>query len=84
MARAYAGDPKGLVEIMKKAIQYEGFAFVDIVQSCISFGKEHDYFKDKVYYLDDSYDANDKIKALSKALEYEEIERFALGVIYQE
>ncbi|MBI2662492.1 2-oxoacid ferredoxin oxidoreductase [Candidatus Woesearchaeota archaeon] len=84
VARAYSGDPKGLVEIMKKAIEYEGFAFVDIMQSCITFGKEHDYFKDKIYHLDDSYDASDKVKAMGKALDYEETERFALGIIYQE
>jgi 2-oxoglutarate ferredoxin oxidoreductase subunit beta len=38
------------------------------------------WFKDHVYYLDESYDPTDRIHAFSKALEQDP---FPLGVIYK-
>ncbi len=81
VARAYAGNLNELVELMKKAIQYKGFAFVDIIQPCVSFGKGPDFYKDKIYYLDKSHDSSDKGKALAKAFENE---RIPLGIFYEE
>src|SRR3989344_8597596 len=49
VARAYAGHLKEMVQIMKQAILHEGFAFVDIVQACPSFGKTIPV--DKMVYL---------------------------------
>ncbi len=39
VARGFSGDSKQLVSIMKEAILYPGYAFVDILQPCISFNK---------------------------------------------
>jgi len=81
VARAYAGNPKEMVEIMKQAIQFEGFAFVDILQPCVTFGKNYDYYNERIYYLD-KHDSNDKVNALAKSLENHD--KIALGVFYKE
>ncbi len=85
VARAYAGDLKQLVEIMKLAIQHnqqeKGFALVDILQPCVSFGHPNNYYPDRIYYLGKEYDATNKIKALEKALECESGEKLACGVL---
>jgi 2-oxoglutarate/2-oxoacid ferredoxin oxidoreductase subunit beta len=83
VARAYAGNLKEMIEIMKQAVQHKGFAFVDIIQPCVSFGCNYDYYNEKVYYLDkNNYDSNNKVHAFEKALEYENSEKIALGVFY--
>ncbi|MBI4981506.1 2-oxoacid ferredoxin oxidoreductase [Candidatus Woesearchaeota archaeon] len=86
VARAYAGDFKQLVELMTQAIQHtqqgKGFAVVDILQPCVSFGKNYEYYQKRVYYLGTEHDATNKIKALEKALESGE--KLGCGVIYEE
>ena len=81
VARAYANDVLKLVEIMKAALQHPGFAFVDILQPCVSFGHQNDFYKEKVYYLGVEHDRNDKIKALEKALENDG--KLACGIFYE-
>ncbi len=84
VARAYAGNIKETVEIMKKALQHKGFAFVDILQSCGSFGHDNTFYSERVYYLNDKHDSSDKMMALQRALEMEGGEKIPLGVFYQE
>ncbi len=81
VARAYAGNLKEMVEIMKKAIEHKGFAFVDVLQPCVSFGKDLGYYKERVYSLGTDYDCSNKIQAWEKALE---TEKLACGILYSE
>ena len=83
VARAYAGNMKELVEIMKAAIQYDGFAFVDILQPCVSFGHTPEFYAPKVYYLGKEHNVQDKIQAFEKSLEHERGEKIPLGIFYQ-
>lgn len=84
VARAYSGDKEHLVKVMKEAILHEGYAFVDILQPCISFNKVNtfSYYKNRVYHLEDDYNPTDKMAAIQKALEPED--KLPIGVIYQE
>ena len=81
VARAFVGDQAKTVEILKKAIQHNGYALVDLFQPCPSFNKTNSYqwFKEHTYYLDDSYDPKNRIEAFKKATE---TEKFPLGIIY--
>ena len=66
VARAFSGQAEHLTDIMKKAIEHNGYAIVDILQPCVSFNKVNTYkwYNDRVYKLDNSYDYKDKIKAI--------------------
>jgi len=81
VARAFAGDPEQTREILKKAIRHEGYALVDVFQPCPSFNKLNtlQWFKERTYYLEDSYDPADRNEAFKRATEEE---RFPLGVFY--
>ena len=83
-ARAFSGNSEQLVSIMKQAISYDGYALVDILQPCVSFNKINTfaYYSERVYQLDESYDAADKTAALQKAMEYGD--RIPTGIIYRE
>jgi 2-oxoglutarate ferredoxin oxidoreductase subunit beta len=84
VARAFSGHKDHLVEIMKQAIEYDGYAIVDILQPCVSFNKVNTfaYYNQRVYELDSSYDRTDKLNALGKAMEFGD--KIPIGVLYQE
>jgi 2-oxoglutarate ferredoxin oxidoreductase subunit beta len=81
VARASSGDREQTKEILKQAIRHKGYALVDIFQPCVTFNKLNTFqwFKDHVYYLDDSYDRSDRSAAFAKAIE---TDRLPLGVFY--
>jgi 2-oxoglutarate ferredoxin oxidoreductase subunit beta len=81
VARAFIGDPDMTKAIMKQAISHKGYALVDIFQPCVSFNKVNTYewFKEHTYYIEESYDPHDRIRAFEKAVE---TEKYPIGVIY--
>lgn len=84
VGRGFVGNPGHLVSLMKQAIEYDGYALVDIFQPCVSFNKinTYAYYKERVYELDENYDPSNKIKAMEKAMENQD--KLPLGVIYKE
>lgn len=52
VARAFAGNIQATREIMKAAILHKGFAFVDIIQPCVTFFDTRDYFKERIAWLE--------------------------------
>ena len=81
VARANAGDREQTREILKRAITHKGYALVDVLQPCVTFNKLNTYqwFKEHVYYLDDSHDASDRGAAFARAIEEDKL---PLGVFY--
>ena len=81
VARAFSSDIEQTKEIFKKAITHKGYALVDVFQPCVTFNKinTHQWFKNNTYYLDNSHDPHNRIKAFEKAIE---TEKLPLGVFY--
>jgi 2-oxoglutarate ferredoxin oxidoreductase subunit beta len=81
VSRAFAGDGEQTKEILKKAIEYKGYALVDILQPCVTFNKVNSYkwFKENCYYLDQSHNVHDREEAFGKAVESDKL---GLGVFY--
>lgn len=84
VARAFSNDKEQLKEIMEAAIKHKGYALVDILQPCISFNKinTHQWYKNRIYKLDDSYDPTNKLKAMEKAMEWGD--KIPLGILFLE
>lgn len=80
VARAFSGDIDQTKEIIKKAVQHEGFAVVDIFQPCVSFNKVNTFkwFKDNTYYLE-GHNPADRMAAFKRAIE---TEKLPLGIFY--
>ncbi|WP_032122310.1 2-oxoacid:ferredoxin oxidoreductase subunit beta [Clostridium amazonitimonense] len=85
VARAFSGDKAKLVEIIKAAMNHKGYALIDILQPCVTFNKVNTFkwYKDRVYYLDESYDATNKLLAFEKASQFGD-EGIPAGIIYKE
>ncbi len=84
VARAFSGRKEHLTAIMKQAIEYDGYAMVDILQPCVSFNKINTFafYNQRAYELDASYDPTNRMAAMEKAMEFDE--RIPIGVIYRE
>ncbi|MBN7773599.1 2-oxoacid:ferredoxin oxidoreductase subunit beta [Clostridium aminobutyricum] len=84
VARAFSGHKEHLVSVMKQAIEYEGYALVDILQPCISFNKLNTFgfYSQRVYELGSDYDYTSKADALMKAMEFGD--KIPIGIIYRE
>jgi 2-oxoglutarate/2-oxoacid ferredoxin oxidoreductase subunit beta len=82
VARSYAGDVDHLTEMMKRAINHQGFALLDILQPCVTYNKVNTYrwFKERVYRLDSSHDPTDRGAAFTRSLEFGD--KIPLGVLY--
>ncbi|TYQ15448.1 UNVERIFIED_CONTAM: 2-oxoglutarate ferredoxin oxidoreductase subunit beta [Acetivibrio alkalicellulosi] len=83
VARAFSGDKEHLVSIMKEAIKYRGYAFLDILQPCVSFNKVNTFswYNKRIYKLDENYDFSDKHKAIEKSMEWGD--KIPIGIIYK-
>lgn len=83
VSRGFTGHKDHLVSLMKQAIEYPGYALVDILQPCVSFNKVNTFafYKERVYELSDDYDPTDKTAAMERAMEFGD--RIPLGVIYR-
>lgn len=66
VARSYALDIAKTKDIMKAAIAHKGFSYVDIIQPCITFYDTRDYYKDRVYWIDENEPKDDLARAMEK------------------
>src|SRR5690554_2502393 len=83
VARGFSGDIPQLVELMKEAILYKGYAHLDIFQPCVVWNKVNTFqwYKDRVYKLEDDYDYTDFNAAYNKALEFGD--KIPTGILYK-
>jgi len=85
VARCYSGELKQFVEVLKEAVNHEGFALVDVLQPCVSWNRVNTYqfYRERVYKLEDeNHDTSDWNKAFERALEWGD--RIPIGVFYKE
>lgn len=84
VARGYVGNTKHLISLMKQAIEYKGYALIDILQPCVSFNKinTYEYFNKRVYELEEEYISSDKNKAMARVMEFGD--KIPIGVFYRE
>ncbi len=83
VARSFSGRPDHLREMMKRAIQFKGYAMVDILQPCVTFNKINTFtwYNQRAYELEDSYDPSDRVAAMIRSMEFGD--RIPIGVLYQ-
>ncbi|MBM3229966.1 2-oxoacid:ferredoxin oxidoreductase subunit beta, partial [Candidatus Parvarchaeota archaeon] len=83
VARGYAGNLPHLMALIKQGIEHQGFAFIDVLQPCVTYDKIHTYpyYQEKCYDLAASgHDTSDWKAALEKV---QETEKLPIGVFYQ-
>ena len=85
IARASAGRPNHLVEVLREAIRHPGYALVDVMQPCVTFNKlnTYDWYEERSYDVaaDGAYDPTDPQQAWPKVQEWGD--RIPIGVLYR-
>jgi len=84
IARGFAGNISHLTNVIKQAIQHEGFSLVDMFQPCFTFNHHntYHYFKERVYNLQETdFSPNNKVVAWEKTHEHEKL---PIGVFYDD
>lgn len=84
VARGFSTESGQLSELISAGVQHRGFSLIDVLQPCVSFNRKntHNWYRERVYTLDESYDPSDRMAAFEKASEWDD--RIPLGILYQE
>lgn len=85
VAQSYSSKSKLTQELVMKAIQHKGFAFVNVISPCPTFNKVNtfDTYKEQVYDIPADHDTSDLNAAIKLALEGKSGGRVPTGVLYQ-
>jgi 2-oxoglutarate ferredoxin oxidoreductase subunit beta len=84
VARAYTGQVKHMVELIKGGIQHRGFSLIDAFSPCVTFNLEndHDFFKQRTFELEDKkHDPTDFAAAMKYG--YEWGDEIAIGLFWK-
>jgi 2-oxoglutarate ferredoxin oxidoreductase subunit beta len=82
VGRGFSGDPKSLVELMSRAIEHHGFAFLNIMSPCVTWRGDDQFktLKAKQRSLPADHDPKDRAAALRYT---REVEFLTTGVLYE-
>ena len=84
VARGFSGDINHLKSLYTQAIQYPGFALIDVFSPCVTFNKQNTFgwFKERVYKLEDAgHDPSNWNVAMDRAKEWGT--KIPIGVLYK-
>ncbi|MBI4367903.1 MAG: 2-oxoacid ferredoxin oxidoreductase, partial [Candidatus Omnitrophica bacterium] len=84
VARVYTGHVSQLIEVLRRAIQHQGFALVDTFSPCVTFNKvnTHEFYKQNVKDINQNgHDTSDIAAAFREATAADYI---ATGIFYAE
>ena len=84
VARGFSGDINHLKSLYTQAIQYPGFALIDVFSPCVTFNKQNTFgwFKERVYKLEDKgHDPSNWTAAMERAKEWGT--QIPIGVLYK-
>jgi 2-oxoglutarate ferredoxin oxidoreductase subunit beta len=84
IAQSFSSDSQRHTEIVRQAIEHDGFGFVNVYSPCVTFNDvdTYDYFRDTIVDLDeDDHDPTDYDAAKSKILD---ADKEYQGVIYRD
>ena len=82
VSRGFAQDTDHLTDLILAGIHYKGFALIDVLQPCVTFNRKNTYewYAERVYKLDASYNSADLGSAFQKSLEWGE--SIPIGILY--
>ncbi|MBI3088382.1 MAG: 2-oxoacid:ferredoxin oxidoreductase subunit beta [Candidatus Omnitrophica bacterium] len=80
VARGYSGKPRELADLITRAIEHKGFAFMDIISPCITFYNTYKVIPPQLAEVPKDHDATSRTRAFELALREDKV---YLGVFYQ-
>jgi len=84
VARSYTGKMEQMKILMKESIRHNGFSFTDILEPCLAYFDNRDFYNEKTYELENHNIVDYKL-AVEKAREwdYNDGGKIPLGIFYK-
>ncbi len=79
VGQGYSGKPKELAELIRRAMEHRGFAFLNVISPCITFYNTYKVIPPKLSEVPKDHDVTHRAKAFELALQ---TDRVLLGVFY--
>jgi len=82
VGRGFSGDPKTLAELMVRAMQHRGFAFLNVLSPCVTWRGDEQFkkLKAKLAFVPADHDVTDRTAALRFTRETDVL---TTGVLYE-
>jgi 2-oxoglutarate ferredoxin oxidoreductase subunit beta len=80
VARAYSGKVKEMTDLIKAAVNHDGYAFLQVISPCVTFHDIYEAAKANQRSLAPTHDPKDKFAALSAAM----TDPWITGLFYEE
>ncbi len=81
IGQGYSGKPRELADLITKAMEHKGFAFLNVISPCITFYNTYKVIPPRLAEVPKDHDVTNRAKAFELALKTDHI---ALGIFYQE
>ena len=81
IGRGFSSKPKDLTELIKKAMQHNGFSFLQVYSPCVTFYDTYDHYKQVTKPLPADHNPSDHAKAMEYAMDDQTL---FLGVYFEE
>lgn len=84
IAREYSSKIEDLSKTIKKAIEHEGFSFIEVLQPCVSFYDNTKFYNEKVYQVEDKKRNTKEAREIIEEWNYNGEGKIPLGIFYSE
>ena len=74
VARSFSGDSTQLTKLLKLALKYEGFSFIDVISPCVAYGNEKDFSHSFSYLKENIISLNELDIIMETSVREENIE----------
>jgi 2-oxoglutarate ferredoxin oxidoreductase subunit beta len=79
VGQGYSGKPKELADLMTRAMEHKGFAFINVISPCITFYNTYKLIPPRLAEIPRDHDATNRAKAFELSLHTDQV---LLGVFY--
>lgn len=82
VARTFSGDVKHMTDMIRQGLAHDGFAFLEVLQTCPSYNREtpQEWYWERIKYLEGSARTREEARKLAADIENE----INVGVLYQD
>lgn len=84
IARGYSSKIDHLSLLIKKAIEHEGFSFIEILQPCVSFYDNTKFYNENIYEVEEKERSIKESRDLIEEWNYNGEGKIPLGILYSE